>query len=156
MTLENRLLEKLSEWRPESARSTLTVTGGAGQTVVLTADRNDDIATRLWEMTLTRGQPVADLKGWAERISERVTGLLEPLKLVEVDSERGVAQLRSESPANRDETLGYYEVLLHSRGEANVRRYQAAANGSKRREQVGFALTHEVLAKLVNDLIQSV
>jgi hypothetical protein len=155
MTLENNLLEKLNDWRPDSARSTLTVAGGAGQIVVLTADRNDNLATRVWDLTLNRGA-VPDLKGWAAKFCDRTTGLLEPLKLIEVDADRGVAQLRSESPAKRGEATAFYEVLLHSKGEANVRRYHAAPEGGKRREQVGYVLTHEVLAKLVNDLIQSV
>src|ERR1700722_18921194 len=81
MTLENNLLEKLNDWRPDSARSTLTVAGGAGQHVVLTADRNDDLATRVWDLTLNRGA-VPDLKGWAEKFCDRTTGLLEPLKLI--------------------------------------------------------------------------
>lgn len=155
MTLENQLLEKLNDWRSDSARSTLTVDGGAGQTVVLSADRNDDLASRLWDVTLTRGSAVADLKGWAERLCDRATGLLEPLKLVEVDAGQGVAQLRSESPSQRGEALAYYEVLLYARGEANLRRYQAAVDGGKRREPVGFPLTHEVLAKLIQDILAS-
>ena len=65
----------------------------------------------------------------------------------------GVAQLRSETPSQRNDDRHYYEVLLHSDAHALVRRYHART--AIPREQVGFALTHEVLAKLVSDLAAS-
>ncbi len=154
MTLENKLLERLAEWRPDSERSTLTVTTGEGQpAVAVTADHNDVLASRVWELALTRGKPVEDVKRWADNTCARVTGLLEPLRLIESDAAHKTAQLRSDAPAKKGEAVFYYEVLLRARGEANVRRFQAARAGGKRREQVPFALTHEVLAKLVDDLL---
>src|SRR5262249_22519771 len=91
------------------------------------------------------------LSAWAERVAGRVTGLLEPLKVVEVDAERGEALLRSDQPTQRGEKLFYYEVLLQNTTAASVRRYRALP-GNGRREQVAFALTKEALAKFVADL----
>jgi hypothetical protein len=153
MTLDDMLLRRLAEWRPDSARTTVT-TGPAddGWSVTLTAEANDQLACRAWELSVSRSQPVEDLKGWAERLGGRATGLLEALRLLEVDPEQGVAQLRSGSPTQRGEEVLYYEVLLRRSGSAELRRYRAARDGSKKREQVAFALTHEALGKLVNDL----
>lgn len=150
MTLEKTLLQKLAEWRPTSAAAPLTVTTPDGGTVGLTLERNEEIAARVREITLRRPQPVQDLRAWADRLCQRTTGLLEELALIEIDPGQGTAQLRSQEPTRRDEANSYYEVLLNAKGEASVRRFQAQV-GTKR-EQVGFALTHEVLARFVNDL----
>jgi len=76
---------------------------------------------------------------------------MEPLAVHETDATRGEAILRSTSPSAKADALAYYEVSLHTTGRAVVRRF----HGSKAkpgREQVPFALTHEVLAKLAGDV----
>jgi hypothetical protein len=159
LTMRNELvLRKVAEWRHSGGRQTLTVPDAAsGWELRLTADRADELGCKVWEMRLGRAVPVtgndpAALRAWAERAADRVTGLLEPLRLVEVDGQRDEALLRSEQPAQRDEQLYYYEVVLKGRGEADVRRYQASQQPGSRREQVPFALTHEAIAKLTSDL----
>jgi hypothetical protein len=158
MTLAKTVLQKLSKWHhPGSDRASLVVgDDGCGWTVTVVADRVDDLGCRAWELTCQRRSgPVATdaagLRAWAERVAGRVTGLLEPLQVVEVDALRLVAQLRSQQPTARDEQEYYYEVLLHATGTGNVRRYQAARAGQPR-QQVAFVATHEVLAKLAGDL----
>jgi hypothetical protein len=79
-----------------------------------------------------------------------VTGLLEPLRLIESDAESDTALLRSAAPQRRGDDLFYYEVELKS-ASAGVRRYQSSATGAAR-QQVAFPLTHEALAKLTGDL----
>jgi len=155
MTLREKLLQKLSEWRPASeGRHSLAVADEAtGGTVRLAADRSDELGCLVWELTCQRGGPAkADLGAWAKSVAQRVTGLLEPLKVVEVDNSRGEALLRSNEPSRRGDSLSYYELLLAKRGEATVRRYQSNQQAGSRREQVTFALTHEVLAKFASDL----
>jgi hypothetical protein len=129
---------------------------GSDWGLTLTADRNDELGCLVWELALHRAgapaPPTAALESWAQRAAARVTGLLEPLKVVEVDPERGEALLRSQQASRRGEQLFYYEVLLKNSSSATLRRYQAS-NGNGKREQVVFALTHEALAKLVGDLI---
>jgi hypothetical protein len=156
MTLDELLLEKLAEWRPDTGRQTLNLADGNGWHVALTADCADQVGCRVWELALRRDGTTGDLRAWAERVAARTTGLLEPLRLLEVDAGKDTAVLRSHAPARRGEVLSYYEVLLHSRGAATLRRYQATRDGTARREQVPFALTHEALAKLAHDLTASV
>ncbi len=158
MTLDATLLAKLAEWRPGNGRHTLTVPDeGSGWVVSLTADRADQVGCRLWEMTLRRSAPLPGgdaktLRAWADRIANRARGLLEALKVVEVDAERDEALIRSDAPAAKGEDRFYYEVHLKGTGVATVRRYQGSLSGSGKREQIAFALTHEALARLASDI----
>ena len=80
MTLENRLLEKLADWRPETAGQALTVAdGNSGWSAVVVADHVDKIGGELRELRLARATPLPDappLEDQARTISKRVTGLL--------------------------------------------------------------------------------
>lgn len=150
MTLDETLLQNLAEWRPDSDRPTLTLADAdSGWRIDLTAEKNDDIGCRVTELSLSGPAP-SDLRAWAGRTAERATGLLEPLVLHELDTAGGVALLRSRTPAQRGDTLSYYELALKAAGSADLRRYQARPGS--RREQVPFALTHEALGKVVGDL----
>ena len=145
MTLENTLLERLSEWRANGVRQDLHIAADGWATTV-TADRCDELGCLVWELNLRRdGSAGTDVKTWANAAAQRVTGLLEPLKIVEIDNIRNEAQLRSETPTQRGDKRFYYELLLRGNATALLRRYQV-------REQTAFALTHEVLAKLAGDV----
>ena len=86
MTLAETLPQKLAEWRPDKSAAPLTVSGPDGWTVGLSAERNEEIAARVQEITLRRPEPMQNLRGWAERLCARATGLLEPLALLEIDA----------------------------------------------------------------------
>jgi hypothetical protein len=154
MSLANTLPQKLAEWQPRPGRQELIVSDSeSGWTAALTADRRDELGCLVWELALRRASPQAgDLAGWAERITAKVTSLLEPLKVVEIDPTRNEGLLRSESPQRRGEKVLYYEVRLKGTTEAVLRRYQAVENTSGRRQQIAFALTHEGVGKLAGDL----
>jgi hypothetical protein len=157
MSLDALLQEKLANWRPNNDRGTLDVGDAAGGwSAAVTAECVDVVGCRLWELALRRTAetPAVELKARAEQVCRRVTGLLEPLRLVEVDGLRNTALLRSEQPGQLGDERFYYEVLLEGNGGATVRRYQTPRSGEPRRRQVAFTLTHEALAKLVRDLIQ--
>ncbi len=158
MTLNAPLLEKLAEWRPGDGRQTLTLPDvGGGWGAALTADRADEIGCLVWEFSVGRaagekgGDPAA-LRAWADRVAGRATGLLETLKVVEVDAGRDEAILRSDAPATRGDDRLYYEVRLRGTRAAAVRRFRGRLGGDGKREQVAYALTHEALAKLAADL----
>jgi hypothetical protein len=155
MTLAETLLQKLAKWRPDSDRQTLDVTHPeSGWTASLQAGAVEALSCRLWELTVKPSQVAsqADLATRAQQLADRVTGLLEPLRVVEVDAVQSLAQLRSQQPGHWGDGMFYYEVLLHADGTTQLRRYQAPGKDQSRRQQVAFALTHEALAKLVTDL----
>lgn len=157
MTFAKQLLQKLSDWRPKAECQHLEFQEtGHPWKAHLHAECVDRIGLRLWEITLEPLEGVegrADLKGWAESVTQRVTGLMEPLRLIEIDTLRRTAQLRSVSPtSDLGGEIAYYEILLQGNGGSTVRRYQTRISENGKRSQTAFSLTHEVFGKLVNDL----
>ncbi|HEY7331302.1 MAG TPA: hypothetical protein VH592_26950 [Gemmataceae bacterium] len=155
MSLDALLLEKLANWRSTSGRATLEASGD-GYNAAVAVECVDVVGSRLWELSLRPAVQTSavELKTRAEEVSQRVTGLLEPLRLVEVDAPGKVALLRSEQPGQLGEDRFYYELLLFGDGGSVIRRYRTPHEGQPRRQQVAFTLTHEALAKLVRDLTQ--
>lgn len=156
MTLPETLLPKLSDWHPAGAgrHSWAETFPAAGWTVRVAADKADTLSCLVWELTLVRtGDAPAGLalKDWAAAVAARVSGLMEPLKVHEVDEARQEAVLRSTAPAKKGDALAYYEVRLSGLHSAVVRRFTASKTAPGR-SQVAFAVTHEVLAKLAGDI----
>ena len=149
----NVILENLANWRPKTERETLEIAGD-GWNAAITADCVDVVGSRLWELSLRRTAeaPVVDLQTRAEQICDRVTGLLEPLSVVEVDAPHHTALLRSQQSGQIGDERFYYELLLNGDGCSVLRRYQTPQEGQPRRKQVAFTLTHDALGKLVGDL----
>ena len=160
MTLAEALLEKLADWRPagEGRASASIALPDHGWTVGLTAERADTVGCRLTQVDATRAAPVADndaaLEAHARKAAGRVTGLMEPLRLVEVDRGQHVAVLRSDAPPVKGDAVQYYEVRFAGRNRVTVERFKANKSGKAGREAIPFALTHEALAKLVDDLVR--
>lgn len=152
MTLENTILQKLADTKPQADRHELTVSAGAW-TAHLTFERRDELSGRLWEIALHRNAVMDDdVQIWAARVAARVAGLMESLTVVEVDVRNQAAMLRSGTPAAKGEDLFYYELQLRGGAHAVMHRYQAAQQPGKKRTQIPFALTHETLAKLAADV----
>lgn len=155
MTLAETLLLKLGEARPTSpGRFTLTHTDSAsGWTVSLNIEKADALSCQLAEVACVRG-PGAEpgLQEWADTLAQRVTGLMEPLQVIEVDALKNEAILRSNSPTVRNDKRAHYELKLEGGRKATLRRYQAPLDPTAKREPATFVLTHEVIAKLVDDL----
>ncbi len=158
MTLNETVLQKFAEWHPPpEGRQTLAIpVESSGWTVSVTADRHDDLGSALWELKLQRTKRLPEgsrhtVQSWAEHAAGQVSGLLESLRIVEVDPQRDEAQLRSAEPTRRKDARYYYEVILRGTQQATVQRFHAAEQAG-RREQVPFTLTHEMVAKLAGDL----
>jgi hypothetical protein len=156
MTLNATVQQKLADWRPPGeGRHTLPITDeGSGWSVAITADRQDSIGCLLWEVTLRAraARPDLSLRTWAQETAKRVRGLLEPLKVIEIDDQRNEALLRSDEPASKGDRLAYYELLLQGTTGASLRRYEGFRDPGQRREQVPFIVTHEALARIVADI----
>jgi hypothetical protein len=159
MTLVSKLRQKLSDDGPCPERHDLQVTDEeSGSAATLAIQQRDGLSSLVWELSARRTAPASQvLRQWAERLAGRVTSLLEPLALLEIDSLRNQAMLRSARAAEEKDSATYFEVILDGVTSAQVRRYKAAkvadeAGQLPRREQIAFALTHEGLAKLVADL----
>jgi hypothetical protein len=160
MTLAETLLQRLADWRPagEGRHAASFTLPDCGWTVRLTAERVDTVGCLLTEVEVTRAETVADdpatLEAHAKRAAARVTGLLEPLRLIEIDRVRHIALLRSGSPPTKANAVLYYEVRFEGLNRVTVHRYQSVKATPARTEPVAFALTHEALAKVVDDLVR--
>jgi len=159
MTLVSKLRQKLSDEKPCANRHDLQVADPeSGSAVTLAIKQRDGLSSLVWEMRVRRPAPAGQtMRQWAERIAARVTYLLEPLKVLEVDTERNQAMLRGVVSGEPKDGVSYFEVILDGTTSALVRRYQVAgvadaAGNLPKREQVAFALTHEGLLKLVGDV----
>jgi hypothetical protein len=126
-----------------------------GSAIELDLDQVDNLACALHRVQVVPAAPgSADLAKRSQLIAARVTGLLEPLRVVEVDMPLGKAQLRSQSPSlTEGDARAYYELLLEASGRATLRRFLAQAD-STHREPIPFTLTREALAKLLCDLVE--
>jgi len=160
MNLAETLQQKLSEWRPagEERPSTIINLADHGWSVRFAAAKVDTLGCALTEIEAVRDQPIAEdataLTAHARKAAGRVTGLLEPLRLVEVDKGRNIAILRSDAPRTRGTDVGYYEVCYAGLNRVSVRRFTATKLSPAHREPVEFVLTHEVVGKLVDDLVR--
>jgi hypothetical protein len=160
MNLAESVLEKLVSWRPtgEGRQVNEIQLSDHGWTVQATADRTDSVGYVLHRLAVRRNAPISDdfskLEAHAVAISKRVTGLLEALRVVEVDRTRNVAILRSDCPPTKGDSVAYYEVALTGRNHAVVQRFQASKSTPAKKEPIAFSLTHEVIAKLTNDLVR--
>jgi hypothetical protein len=159
MTLRSTVLKKLAEKSSLSnRRSTLSIPDeGSGWSVGITSDRRDEIGCIVWEFGLrftgdSSGCTSDSLSDRAQQVAARVSGLLEPLQVIEIDRGRDQALLRSAPPSVQGDRVAYYEAILTGGKAATFRRYLASVSGAPHREQTSFTLTNEVLAKLISDV----
>jgi hypothetical protein len=94
------------------------------------------------------------LRAWGDRLAARLTYLMEPLVVLEVDAEAGEAELRSQAPTPRGDRRSYYEVRLRREGSLHLRRV-AFDEQARRRQTVPCQMTLEVLERLADDLVAS-
>ncbi len=105
--------------------------------------------------TTTRPEwPSEALREWGTRLAGRVTYLMEPLKVLEIDAAGGEVDLRSQSPTGRNDHRSYYQVRLVKQG-ALVMERRAFDEGSRRPKTVACHLTREVLERLADDIVAS-
>lgn len=136
---------------------TIGVTEPADVHLELDVTSADRLSCAFHELRLTvpafQKTGVDQLKQWADDLCRRVTYLLEQLGALEVDPASGQAQIRSTRPDRQDDQTRYYEIILRNPGLLILRRYQVVPGSN--REQIDLQTTHEVLQKLVTDLVQS-
>ena len=102
------------------------------------------------------GGGVTLLQEWGEALSRRISYLLETLGLLEIDQEQGQVLIRSNPPDRQGNTTSYYEVLLSEEGPGRfvLRRYETQ-KGTGGRAATDMQLTHQMLARLARDLVET-
>ena len=106
---------------------------------------------QLWLETDALAQAtVGQLRHLAQRLTARLSYLLEPISNLELDAEGFAIQLRSSPPQQDEGGRRYYELTARRGGEIRLCRY--VKQTGQPREMVLTNVTREVLRRLVCDL----
>ena len=97
-----------------------------------------------------QGADTRRLEQCASAIASRLTYLLEPLRVLEIDDQARVVQLRSVPPSQQGDLRSYYEVQVREGGSIILRRFEAVRGRPRR--HVDAHVTREVFARLADDL----
>lgn len=104
-----------------------------------------------YQSTNLANATIDNLKDLSTKLQQRLTYLLEPISLLETDSESVSVQMRSNPPQVGDDGRSYYELLLRRGGEVTLRRYHKAPG--QPRQVIPANVTREVLARLGEDFV---
>jgi hypothetical protein len=104
-----------------------------------------------------QGAAFDQLKTWADSLSRRITYLLEHIAPLEYDEPAGEVLIRSTPPSQLPDGTQFYEILLQSQsgGRFTLRRYKSI-KGQAGRQPAALTMTHEVLLKLADDLVDTI
>lgn len=94
------------------------------------------------------------LNAWGERLSTRLTYLMEPVGILETDAGAGEVLLRSREPSRRGDARNYYEIRLRGDGTCRVGRF-AFDEAERRRAPARCHFTREVVERLADDIAAS-
>lgn len=152
MTLGETLQRNLA--KPIHQPQTVTVEGAGGARVEADVEASDAIGCRLRGLRVQRpAENREPLPQWAHRVARQASGLLEPLTVHEIDTQRGEARLRSQTPSQKGDEVQYYEAVLTGGGGASLQRYRASHDPHQPRQPIPFTVTHEAVGKLVDDFL---
>lgn len=96
-------------------------------------------------------RPVEDLRAWGDRLAARVTYLMEPLVVLEVDPANAEVELRSDRPTPRGDARSFYEARLTRPGSLRLGRV-TFDSADRRRRPAPCQLTREALERLIDDI----
>jgi hypothetical protein len=95
-----------------------------------------------------------ELKAISEKLTGKLTYLLEPIGVVEVDRDRAAVQLRSNPPQKGEDSTSYYELMVRRGGDITLSRYEKKPG--MMRQIVPANITREVLQRLAEDFVAAV
>lgn len=151
------LVDNLLQQIDATAAGDVAVVADGGDRLSLGVSHADALAVAFTELRLQtdrlKGAPVERVRAVAEKLTQRVTYLLEPLTPVEIDRELAVVQMRSATPQQDNESSAYYELLVRTGGSLSLRRYRKPRGVM--REPIDATVTREVLKRLAGDFVAS-
>ncbi len=158
MTLPNQLRSKLECLAPFSTGQQVVEAIDGPRTLSCHLVALDSLACAFMKLALAdetlSHKSTDELKTIAERLSSRLTYLLEPISPIEIDSQGCVVQLRSSPPHKESDKTCYYELLVSRGGTLSLCRYERAAGQA--RQSVAAHVTREVLVRLAADFCHAV
>ena len=155
MTLKDQLQQTLLKMPLFSAGDETVAVGETSGQLRCRLVALDSLACAFTRLSLAASSlsamSVDELKQTAERLSSRLTYLLEPISPIEIDAHGCVVQLRSHPPQKDTDGTSYYELLVSRAGEISLCRY-ARASGQVR-QIIPAHVTREVLCRLAADFV---
>jgi len=116
----------------------------------------DQLSCLVSELTVraTDGRTLTteDLRETADTLCHRLTYLLEPIRVLEVDAEAGEVQARSQPPEKQPDRVRYYELRFATPSTLRLQRFEKRKESGER-QQIPLQMTYELLEKLTNDLV---
>ena len=108
-------------------------------------------------VTSLQNADMQTLEDWANRLCGKITYLLENIGPLERDDQNKQMLIRSTPPSQLPHGAKYYEIILKAQnaGRFVLKRYESQ-KGTPGRVPVEMQLTHEVLLKLVDDLVATI
>jgi hypothetical protein len=132
---------------------------GGGPTVEVDFTAVDSLGCAFRELRLAAEElkdiPFDRLRAWADELCKKVTYLLEHIGPLEADAEAQTVLIRSTPPTRQTDQTTFYEVVVQAPGRLNLRRYTRAAHQADR-QPCDMQTTHEVLVKLVSDIVAAI
>lgn len=163
MNIKSQVRQQLQSLmaNPASLPTTVRMTDDDGITMAIDFSAIDSMSCAFSEITLEvptlQNADAATLEQWARQLSQRVTYLLEQIGPIEIDPAANQVLIRSTPPDQQPDGTTFYEIMLsaHTGGTFTLRRYHAI-KGIPGRTQVHMQVTHQVLEKLVQDLVDTI
>jgi len=154
MTIHNELHQQLDQIASGTAPShdvVLKLAHGTLQCTVTAADpigcAVDQVRLSLFDQsrwTLER------MRGLADNLCKQLRYLVEPLQVIEVDTDQPLVQARSQPPSRDAERNSSYYELLVSPQTITLMRFTAPRG--QQRERAAMHLTREILSRLLQDM----
>ena len=161
MSLSQDLQQELTRLIGTSSPTTVMAADASGLSLQVDLTAVDSMSCSLSEIRLyvpsLQKAAFDALKKWAEQLSKRITYLLENIGPLEFDPAAGEVLIRSTPPGQLTNGTQYFEIILSSRsaGTFSLKRYRSV-KGQPGRDPVDITVTHEVLLKLVDDLVDTI
>jgi hypothetical protein len=92
---------------------------------------------------------MSDLQEACCQLAERLTYLLEPIRVIESDAGLQAVQMRSDPPGKEEDSVSYFELLAQRCGQFQLIRYRKTSR--QPRENIASDVTFQVLERLAHD-----
>lgn len=161
MSLTTDLQQEVNRLAGTTTPTTVSVSGAGGLTMTVDFTAVDSMSCSFTQIAIfvpaLQNAAFDALKQWAQALSQRITYLLENIGPLEFDPDAGEVLIRSTPPSQLANGTQYFEIILSSQssGTFSLRRY-ASVKGQPGRQAVDITVTHEVLLKLTEDLLDTV
>jgi hypothetical protein len=156
MSFLDQIDQELKRIRAAGGGGTLTADAPSGR-IECDLSAVDGIGCSLDQFSFHSGRltgaSLEKLKKIGEDLTRRVTYLLEPIAIIEIDAEGITVQLRSAPPSQENGVTSYYELTINQ-GGLNLRRYESQSG--QPRQAVPAHFTHEALRRLAKDVVAAV